>query len=318
MVRLLGLAFDAFEEAMRGVSGRYVPLKRNTDEWGMQYIVLADIEVMLGHNGGGSIYEGACQPENFGLFFPLSRTGDVILNGQPMGQRTIAWLVPDRHFHCYNSDVLRWVGISVGCGTVRHWLNDLAEDFRPGPGEHLVGQSMPSLVAGLGDLVCRIFRVSDVAPEALEDMSARRTLYEQLVSGIYDAVQAVEPLPSTAHGRPRLARKEIIRRALDLLDMEMSETLLVTDLSQAAGVSSRTLQTAFLEHFGLTPHRFLMLRRLRAIHEALQSAGQTETVAQICGRFGVWDFGRFSRSYKHIYGELPSKVLSRGRPAVPA
>lgn len=318
MVRLFGLAFDEFEEAMRGVSGRFIPLKKSTDNWCMQYVVLADIEVMLGFNGAGAVYEGACRPENFGLFFPLSRGVDVAMNGQPMGNATLAWLASHRSFYCYHSTAMSWVGISVGRDTVARWLNDPSLDFQPDPGDHLIGQTRASVVAGLGDLVCRMFEVGDVDPNALDDMPARRELYEQLASGVCEAVQAVAPLPASALGRPRLARREIIRRALARLDVSTSEALRVSDLCQAAGVSNRTLQTAFLEHFGLSPHRFLMLRRMRAIHQALQAAGPSDTVAQICGRFGVWDFGRFSSAYRRIYGEFPSRVLSQGRPRAAA
>ena len=176
-----------------------------------------------------------------------------------------------------------------------------------------------------GSMACAVLSaalVAGAATMAQAETKTRTTHDDWTVrceeKGVCEAVQAVAPLPATALGRPRLARREIIRRALARLDVSTSEALRVSDLCQAAGVSNRTLQTAFLEHFGLSPHRFLMLRRMRAIHQALQAAGPSDTVAQICGRFGVWDFGRFSSAYRRIYGEFPSRVLSQGRPKAAA
>jgi len=82
-------------------------------------------------------------------------------------------------------------------------------------------------------------------------------------------------------------------------------------------VSPRTLQTIFLEQLGVTPHRYLSLRRLCAIRESIRNADADETVAAICARFGVWDFGRFAGHYRDHFGIPPSADLGkRRRPAV--
>jgi len=60
MVRSFGLEFDAFEEALQGVDGRYTAVKRHHHDWWMHNISLGGIELMLCQDGGGNIFEGSC------------------------------------------------------------------------------------------------------------------------------------------------------------------------------------------------------------------------------------------------------------------
>jgi AraC family ethanolamine operon transcriptional activator len=311
MNRSFGLEFDEFEEAMRGVDGRYTPVRLHKHEWKMRLLVLRDLEVMLCQNGGGSVYEGACQIEKFGVFFPLSPIDSLIVNGCDVEASTLTWLASGKDFHIYNSDVLPWVGISIGNNTIRRWLGLEAEHFPLHTDEHFIGAASRAHLASLRDLVIRLFDAQDQSPDALSSPYVGAECYEQLAWSIYDAVRSVGGPRTGMVGRPRLARDEIIRRATALLEMRIAEPVHVADLCRAARVSHRTLQTAFVEYFGVGPHRYLMLKRLRDIHQALQHARPSESIAQICGRFGVWDFGRFAGLYRRVYGVSPARTLAR-------
>lgn len=312
MAHSFGQEFDAFEEAMRGVDGRYTPVRRHRHDWRMQYLALGDIELMLCQNGGGSVYEGACRLENFGLFFPLTEIDSLMVNGCDVDDSTLTWLASGRDFHIYNSDVLRWVGISIGYTTVNRWLNLQAEHFQLSAYDHLISSANSAHLTALRDLVRRLFDVHEKSPDALTSRYAAEECYEQLAWNIYDAVRSTTGPRTKSVGRPKIGRDHIVRRATAFLEMHLAEPVHVADICLAADVSGRTLHNVFVEHFGVGPHRYLMFKRLRAIHEALQRAAPSETIAQICGRFGVWDFGRFSSLYRRIYGVLPSKVLARG------
>lgn len=309
MGRMAGLDFDEFEEAMRGVDGRYIPVKRKTHDWHLQHLALGDIEIMLGQNGGGSIYSGACRAENFGLFFPLSETSSVVVNGENVHPTKLSWLISERDFHVYNSDCVPWVGVSVGRDVVKQWFDLTHEDFRPGVRNHRIGQVEEARVARLREL---IVRMSAVSGQKAWNETAREMLHRQVSWAIYEAIQSMVFEPSTMQGRPKIPRQEIITRALRLLETTVGDPVYVADMCRVTGVSSRTLHAVFVGHFGISPYRFLMLHRLRKIHDALRSASPSETIGEVCGRFGVWDPGRFSRLYKNIYGVLPSSDFGKG------
>jgi AraC family ethanolamine operon transcriptional activator len=118
---------------------------------------------------------------------------------------------------------------------------------------------------------------------------------------------------AAATGRPLICRADIIRTATDLIERSEDVVLGVDDLARAADVSVRTLQTAFRDYYGIPPLRYLTLRRLHDVREALQKADPDETtVTRIAARFGFWQFGRFAGQYRRLFGERPSETLRGG------
>lgn len=309
MKSLTGLDFDEYEDAMRGVDGQYIPVGRNTLSWQLRDTVLADLEIMWGRTGGGAIYGGACRSENFGLYLPLSDAPAVAVNGTPMEGAMLAWLAPDRDFHIYNSDAIDWIGVAIGRTAVAHWLDLTHEDFRPDMSDHRVGQVDAAAVARIRDLVDRLPGMQESGAE--DNEMAMEMLHAQLSWAIYEAVQSMDATRPPVQGRPRLPRRDILERALRRIDAAGNAPVHLADLCRAARVSARTLHAIFMDHFALSPYRYLVMRRLRKIHDALNAAAPGDTVAGICSRFGVWDFGRFSGLYRRIYGESPSAVLGK-------
>jgi AraC family transcriptional regulator, ethanolamine operon transcriptional activator len=88
----------------------------------------------------------------------------------------------------------------------------------------------------------------------------------------------------------------LMGRAMDFADQrDDDEYLLVEQLATAAGVSERTLQTAFQEYFGVGPVRYLKLRTLHQVRRALKNADPSmTTVSEIATQFGVWELGRLA------------------------
>ncbi|QNK01267.1 AraC family transcriptional regulator [Dyella telluris] len=315
--RITGLKFDEFETTMRGVRGHYIPVGSSTRDWQMHHVPLVDMDIMVGQNGGGAIYEGACHAGNFGLFIPLSEPGSLAVNGEQAGTTTLSWLVPEREFRVYNSDVFSWIGVSVAGETVHQWLDLTHEDFRPDLHSHRIGAVEGALMRRLQDIIQRMAGASDTGNATMDDAS-QAMLHAQLSWAIYEAVQSAGGARSAAQGRPRLSRGVVLGRALQWLETTDSDSIYMTDLCKVAGVSSRTLHAVFMESFGVSPYRFLVLKRLRKIHDALKQAGPGDTVAGVCRRFGVWDFGRFSDVYRRVYGVLPSGVIASNRRAHPS
>jgi AraC-like DNA-binding protein len=109
-----------------------------------------------------------------------------------------------------------------------------------------------------------------------------------------------------------------MRRLYELLEAREGLPLYLMDVCARLGVSRRTLQKACTEHLGLSPHRFLWLRRMQLARHALIAADpRLATVTQIATDLGFWELGRFSVHYRWLFGESPSATLGkrRGQPA---
>jgi AraC family ethanolamine operon transcriptional activator len=116
-------------------------------------------------------------------------------------------------------------------------------------------------------------------------------------------------------GRPDVSRQEIIRHCKHLLEERNGRRVLVNELACWAGVSERTLRTAFNEYFGVGPVRYLLLRQLHQVNRALQTSDPCEElVTDVLFRHGVWELSRFARRYRQTFGELPSQTLRTTKP----
>lgn len=179
--------------------------------------------------------------------------------------------------------------------------------------------STSSILQGLARMVRHLYALQDQDAEALHG-SAREVAARQLLKAVLSVVAIAEYKQRKPRGRRPLQRQEVIGKCLDLIAANPGQHLSIEDLCAAAGVSDRTLRTVFLEQFGLSPHRYLMTRRVHAIHRALCNASEGETVTSLCSDHGVWDFGRFAQQYRQVYGVLPSQDLyaSTGRARVAA
>jgi AraC family ethanolamine operon transcriptional activator len=123
------------------------------------------------------------------------------------------------------------------------------------------------------------------------------------------------PLPERTRGRPRIPRDEIICRSKRAIEEGENKRVFVGDLAAAAGVSERTLETAFNEYYGVGPVRYLQLKQLHRIHRALRAAdSEAVSVTDVLVRHGEWEFGRFASRYRQLFGELPCATLRTKSP----
>ncbi len=116
-------------------------------------------------------------------------------------------------------------------------------------------------------------------------------------------------------GHRRVRRREQLRRNAEAFIAENeSRPLTVGDVCKAIDVSERTLQYVFLEHFSVTPKKYLMAVRLNGVRRELREASSRgEKIVHVAGRWGFWHMGQFAADYRRQFGELPSQTLGRKR-----
>jgi AraC family ethanolamine operon transcriptional activator len=86
----------------------------------------------------------------------------------------------------------------------------------------------------------------------------------------------------------------------------------ISKLCTIGGVSARTLQYAFLEHYGISPKTYLIYYRLNGARRDLWiSDPGTSRVNYIAIFWGFWHMGQFAADYRKLFSELPSETLQR-------
>lgn len=106
-----------------------------------------------------------------------------------------------------------------------------------------------------------------------------------------------------------------VRRAIDYIEANLDQPIAIADLVKATGVAGRTLFMHFKEFKGVSPMRYLRNARLRRVREALLRADPSATVIGIAMSAGFSHMGRFSQTYRRLFGESPSATLGRRKRA---
>lgn len=89
----------------------------------------------------------------------------------------------------------------------------------------------------------------------------------------------------------------------------LAEELSVKEIAEAAGVSIRTLQNGFADHYFMSPKQMLTTMRLDKARELLKSRKGPDSVGAVCKAVGFGHAGRFSKEYAERFGETPSETL---------
>jgi transcriptional regulator GlxA family with amidase domain len=98
----------------------------------------------------------------------------------------------------------------------------------------------------------------------------------------------------------------------EILAENLSHPPSMSELCERVGVSERTLRSCCAESLGMSPIRYVLLRRLREVHSALRDADPDRVnVAEVAHRFGFAQLARFAGTYRAMFGETPANTLHR-------
>lgn len=100
-----------------------------------------------------------------------------------------------------------------------------------------------------------------------------------------------------------------VRRARAFIHDHVAEPYSISDLIDVAGCSLRSLQMGFQSAFGISPQQYITRTRLDLAHARLQLASPGDTVAGIAQDAGFAHMGRFSQTYRQVFGQSPSATL---------
>src|ERR1700729_3492768 len=102
-------------------------------------------------------------------------------------------------------------------------------------------------------------------------------------------------------------------RARDLADARYADPLGVDDMAAAAGLSRAHFSREFRRAFGVSPHVYLLTRRLERAAALLRNTDRS--VTDICFAVGLQSLGSFTSSFTRTYGVPPTAYRNAYPPA---
>jgi AraC-like DNA-binding protein len=233
----------------------------------------------------------------------------MLINGVEIRDGQISRTGLDWEWYLRSTASCRW-------GSVSLMPEDLAAASKAIIGRELVPASFARSLTPPADALSRLRKLHEAAghlaktaPDILAKPEVARAIEEALVEamilctteGQSDHVRHVD-----RH------RSGVMRRLEEVLTATPDKPLYMPQLCATVGASYTRLHDCCREYFGMSPKRYLWLRRMHLARRALRSAGpERATVTEIATDFGFWELGRFAVAYRSLFGEPPSAALRR-------
>ena len=301
--------FDEFAEAVSSFDGRILLTHPSIPKWSISHLDLDGVHIQTGALGSGNIVEGQSW-DGYMVYLPLHCAGKKILNGSEVSKDSLLIFEPCSEISLCSTAEHNWCSIFVPTDVWARAGYPLKLSLGGEKGACQVTRPNRQLYMHGRSLVRDIQLAVTTCPH-FETTPAMKIAAAEAAKFVFRiAFESHIDEPAETAGRPRVSRQEIIRRCNRLLDKSEDRHVSVGELTAAAGVSERTLETAFKEYFDEVPSRYLKLRRVKQIHSALRAAKVGEkSVTEVLADHGEWEFGRFAGIYSTLYGELPSQTL---------
>jgi len=110
--------------------------------------------------------------------------------------------------------------------------------------------------------------------------------------------------------RPLNEYESIAFDVKDFILKNLKEDFSISALTEQFSISDKGLENHFSALFGLTPKKLIMMFKLNQAHEELCYANESDvSVTDVAMRWGFTHLGRFSNTYRDVFGTLPSEDL---------
>jgi AraC-like DNA-binding protein len=221
----------------------------------------------------------------------------------------------------WRSDEASYLHMSDGLaswGTVVLPMEDLAaigaaiagRDVTP-PKDALTITPATAAMAKLQRLHATAAQLAEDAPAVITHPEAAHGLEQALIGAMVDCLGTGEAGEDASARRQHAA---IMRRFRRVVEENPDRALFIPELCATIGASERTLRMCCQEQLGVSPKRYLLLRRMHLARRSLrESPADATSVTEIATQYGFWQFGRFAGEYKSLFGESPSVTLERPR-----
>ena len=152
-------------------------------------------------------------------------------------------------------------------------------------------------------------KLAETRQKLIEVPEVARALEQDMLHAVIHCLTADE---AADIAKTRHHHAAVLVRFEEVLTKHVDQKLNMPALCAEVGVAERTLRMCCAEILGVSPTRYLLLRRLNRARAALRCANpSTASVAGIARDNQFLEFGRFAVAYRAVFGESPSTTLQR-------
>lgn len=310
VMRLSAAEPDGLDGRLPNYAMRCVPLEGAPFHVGLTTIATPGMALQIGACSP-LIGHGAPASGVAAIQVPLRGHRTLRLNGNLVGAPSVGLYAPGSEIHRANPQGSTWLAIALPAATAEALLDLPSAADLCRHGAHSLSRIPHAAQAGLvrfGQAALAAAGDGDafLAPEAAASFASDLA---EAARGLMRAMQ-----PAAGPERAAAANTRIVARAQAFAEAVLLRPVYNDELCQAVGVSSTRLSVAFHAVLGLSPQRYLKLRRLTLLRHALQRRdGPQELVKSVCHRHGFWHLGQLATDYRALFRETPSETMAAAR-----
>ncbi|MGD1714119.1 helix-turn-helix domain-containing protein [Dapis sp. BLCC M172] len=166
---------------------------------------------------------------------------------------------------------------------------------------------LPTGMKEIKDYLKQLFWLARYKPNWLQKPHIEKLVADDFVPLVISQI----PIQRNSKGFLKPSRREkLIAQAGKKMLAHLEKPLTLKQLAEDLESSTSALSYGFQDLFGMSPMRYLKVRRLNAVRQHLKaSAPESCVIASLANQFGFYHRSHFTKDYKAMFGELPSETL---------
>jgi AraC-like DNA-binding protein len=233
----------------------------------------------------------------------------VFLDGMEVSSDDLICYCPGAEHHFRTVSRSSWMSMSLPMAVLAEIGLTVAGQAIAAPRVTRLIRLPPSLMARLRSLHESAAHLARNTPDILAHLGVAKAVEQQLIHTMVACLTADAAMPVT---RRLVDSGAVMRRFESAVLSRQYEPIYLPELCAELGVSDRTLRLHCQEHLGMSPYRYLWLRRMHLVHRALALAEPAlSSVTAIALDHGFGELGRFAVEYRKLFGETPRTTLHR-------
>jgi len=298
--------------AQGGVFCQVVPAGPGPFEAALHAIRMGDVTLNLGQVSPCMALLRTA-PDRALLQLPLEGAESLTLNTVPYRPGMVGTYAGGADLLRAGSRPNSFATLVLPSDSVEKLLEPTAESRLLQPGGFALLQAHPTFWDQAKRIIIAARATASTIPDVFDAEQSRFALRDALLRAAQDLVSP-EPDAKICMPRGTQAWRRIVLRADDYIRTHLDRPIYSEELCNVLAVSASTLADAFRASFGVSPHRFLKLRRMSMVRAALRPyEGPMPLVKSVALAHGFWHLGQFSHDYRATFGETPSDTLTRAR-----
>jgi len=300
---------DDFQASLREVAINLLVTRRGNFRACLTRVELPHLYLLGAEENLARIAHLSLTGERTFVVFPTRPHPPQVWGGLELGPRDIVLHWQSERIHQRTSGASHWGLIALAPEHfAAHGKTLTGSELVPQPLGVVLRPSRSS-AARLRHIHRQACRLADTKPGFVAHREVARALENDVLDALVDCVTTGA---AEDHAVTRRRHADIMNQFEEVLALHLDGPMHMGELCAMVGVPERSLRGCCTEFLGMSPIRYIRLRRLNLVRTALRGSDPvTTTVADIARRYGFSELGRLAADYRAAFGETPSATLRR-------